>query len=158
MASRISRHSRVAWEKAKIEMNAAGRFQFVSMNMDDLPDAGKSICERAGTRLAGRSKCLEASQTNPIYQTYIKRDTPTVLIVSPTGYVALYQSGGRSNRTYERRLQSMMASMWAKPRYSSQLQSAFSGELLVLDPDGDFDPAAPAEYKGDCVGGCGETR
>jgi hypothetical protein len=134
-----------AWKKAKVEMKAAGRFQFVSMNMDDLPDAGEGILRGLG--LDWQALKMPNGQDNPIYQTYVKRDTPTVLIVSPTGYVALYLSGGRSTRTYERRLQSMLASMWARPRYSSQLQSIFAGEFLVMDPQGDFDPAAPPEYK-----------
>ena len=135
-----------AWKKAKVELEAAGRFQFVSMNMDDLPDAGESILRGLG--LDWQALKMPGGQDNPIYQTYVKRDTPTVLTMSPTGYVALYQSGGRSNRTYERRLQSMLASQWAKPRYASQLQSIFAGEFLVMDPQGDFDPAAPAEYQG----------
>tara|TARA_B110000908_G_scaffold96046_1_gene113589 strand:- start:260 stop:2905 length:2646 start_codon:yes stop_codon:yes gene_type:complete len=133
------------WKKAKVEMKAAGRFQIVSMNMDDLPDAGEKILRGLG--LDWQALKMPKGQDNPIYQTYIKRDTPTVLTVSPTGYVALYQSGGRSNRTYERRLQSMMSSSWAKPRYASQLQSIFSGEFLVMDPQGNFDPAAPPEFK-----------
>ena len=133
------------WEKAKVELKAAGRFQIISMNMDDLPDAGESILRDQG--LDWPALKMPSGQKNPIYQTYIKRETPTVLIVSPTGYVALYLSGGRSSRTYERRLQSMMASMWAKPSYSSQLQSVFAGEFLIIDPEVDFDPAAPVEYK-----------
>ena len=133
------------WKKAKIEMNAAGRFQFVSMNMDDLPDAGESILRGLG--LDWQALKMPDGQDNPIYQTYVKRETPTILIVSPTGYVALYLSGGRSTRTYERRLQSMMASNWTQPQYSSQLQSVFAGEFLVMDPQGDFDPAAPPEFK-----------
>jgi hypothetical protein len=133
------------WKKAKVEHKAAGRFQFVSMNMDDLPDAGESILRDMG--LDWQALKMPKGKDNPIYQTYVKRDTPTILTVSPTGYVALYQSGGRSNRTYERRLQSMMAKSWAQPRYASQLQSIFSGEFLVMDPQADFDPAAPPEYK-----------
>jgi hypothetical protein len=121
-----------AWKKAKVEMEAAGRFQFVSMNMDDLPDAGESTLRALG--LDWPALKMPGGHGNPIYQTYLKRDTPTILLMSPTGYVALYQStGGRSDRTYERRLQSMMASGWAKPRYSSQLQSIFAGEFLVMD-------------------------
>ena len=133
------------WKKAKVEHKAAGRFQFVSMNMDDLPDAGEKILRGLG--LDWQALKMPKGKDNPTYQTYVKRDTPTILIVSPTGYVALYQSGGRSNRTYERRLQSMMASQWAQSRYSSQLQSVFAGEFLVMPSEGDFDLAAPPEYK-----------
>lgn len=134
-----------AWKKTKVEMKAAGRFQIVSMNMDDLPDAGESILREM--ELDWPALNMPQGQENPVYQTYIKRETPTIVIVSPSGYVALYQSGGRSDRPYERRLQSMMASTWAKPGYSSQLQSIFSGEFLIMQPDVDFNPAAPPEYK-----------
>ncbi len=134
-----------AWKKAKVELKAAGRFQFVSMNMDDLPDAGESTLRALG--LDWPALKMPNGQDNPIYKTYVKRETPTILIVSSTGYVALYLSGGRSTRTYERRLQSMMASMWTKPRYCSQLQSIYAAEFLVTDPQGDFDPAAPPEFK-----------
>ena len=133
------------WKKAKVEHNAAGRFQFVSMNMDDLPDAGEGILREHGLDLQALK--MPKGQENPIYQTYVKRDTPTIVIVSPNGYVALYQSGGRSNRTYERRLQSMLASQWAQSHNTSLLQSVYSGEFLVIQPDGDFDPAAPPELK-----------
>ncbi|MDB4511092.1 thioredoxin family protein [Akkermansiaceae bacterium] len=80
------------WKKAKVEHNAAGRFQFVSMNMDDLPDAGEGILREHG--LDWQALKMPKGQENPIYQTYVKRDTPTIAIVSPNGYVALYQSGG----------------------------------------------------------------
>lgn len=134
------------WKKAKVEHKAAGRFQIVSMNMDDLPDAGESILRKHG--VDWQALKMPKGQDNPIYQTYNKRATPNILLMSPTGYVALYQSrGGRSSRSYERRFQSMLASMWARPGYSSQLQSTFSGESLVMSPQGDFDPAAPPEYK-----------
>ena len=133
------------WKKAKVEHKAAGRFQFISMNMDDLPDAGEAILRKHG--LDWQALKMPKGQDNPIYQTYVKRDTPTLLTISPTGYSAIYQSGGRSNRTYERRLQSMLASQWAKARYTSQLQSIFSGEFLIMSSNGDFDPSAPPEYK-----------
>lgn len=133
------------WKKAKVEHNAAGRFQFVSMNMDDLPDAGEGTLREHG--LDWQALKIPKGQENPIYQTYVKRDTPTIVIVSPNGYVALYQSGGRSNRTYERRLQSMLASPWAQSHNTSLLQSIYSGEFLVMQPNGDFNPAAPPELK-----------
>jgi hypothetical protein len=133
------------WKKAKVEKKAAGRFQIVSMNMDDLPDAGEKILRGLG--LDWQALKMPKGQDNPIYQTYIKRDTPTVLIVSPTGYVALYLSGGRNTGNYERRLQSMLASQWAQSGYASQLQSIFAGEFLVMPSEGDFDIAAPPEYK-----------
>jgi hypothetical protein len=134
-----------AWKKAKVEQKADGRLQFVSMNMDDLPDAGEAILRKHG--LDWQALKMPKGKDNPIYQTYIKRETPTLLTISPTGYSAIYQSGGRSNRTYERRLQSMLASQWAKANYASHLQSIFAGEFLIMSANGDFDPSAPPEYK-----------
>jgi hypothetical protein len=134
-----------AWEKAKVEHKAAGRYQIVSMNMDDLPDAGESILREVGVDWLALK--MPKGQDNPIYKAYVKRATPTTLTVSSTGYAALYHSGGRRNRTYERNLGSMMSRSWALPRYSSQLQSIFSGEFLVMNSQGRFDAAAPPEYK-----------
>ena len=135
-----------AWKLAgtEIELKPAGRFQIISMNMDGLPDAGEGILRGLGVDWPALA--MPGGTENPVFQTYVKREVPTVLTVSPTGYAALYLSGGRSDRTYERRFQSWLARSWAKPRYASQLQSVFSGESLVIPTQGDFDPSAPPEY------------
>jgi hypothetical protein len=135
-----------AWKLAQEEMEEKpeGRLQFVSMNMDNLPDAGEGILRGLG--LDWQALKMPGGQDNPIFSTYVGRETPTILTISPTGYAALYLSGGRSDRTYDRQLGSMLARSWAKPRYTSQLQSIYSGEFLVTSPQGDFDPAAPPEY------------
>jgi hypothetical protein len=135
----------VEWKKAKVLHKAAGRFQIVSMNMDNLPDAGEKYLRDLG--LDWQALSMPKGAADPIFQTYVKRDIPALMTVSPTGYVALYQSGGRSYRNFERRLQSMMARMWTDASYSSQLQAIFAAEFLVIDPQADFDPAAPPEYK-----------
>ena len=135
----------VEWKKAKVLYKPAGRFQIVAMNMDNLPDAGEKYLRDLG--LDWQALSMPKGAADPIFQTYVKRDIPTLMTVSPTGYVALYQSGGRSYRNFERRLQSMMARIWANASYSSQLQSIFAAEFLVIDPQADFDPAAPPEYK-----------
>lgn len=137
-----------AWKKTKAELKPTGRFQFVSMNMDDLPDAGEEILRGLG--LDWQALKMPKGKENPVYQTYIKRETPTLLTVSPTGYVAIYETGDRNSngeRTFERALQSMMSSSWAHANYASQLQSIFSGEFLVISATGDFDPTAPPEYQ-----------
>ncbi len=137
-----------AWKKSKAEHKPTGRFQFVSMNMDDLPDAGEEILRGLG--LDWQALKMPKGKENPVYQTYIKRETPTFLTVSSSGYVALYQTGDRNStgeRSYEKSLQSMMSSSWATPNYTSQLQSIFSGEFLVISATGEFDPAAPPEYQ-----------
>ena len=137
-----------AWQVA--HTNAIGRFQFVSVNMDNLPDAGERILREQG--LDWPALRMSGGPENPVYHAYVRRPAPTILNISPTGYAALYQAGWRSDRTYERRLQSMMARSWAKPRYSSQMQSILSGEFLVMPTEGAFDPAAPPEWKAGASG------
>ncbi|MFK7909658.1 MAG: hypothetical protein AB8F34_03565 [Akkermansiaceae bacterium] len=133
------------WKIAKAESKAGGRFRIVSMNIDNLPDAGESILREHG--LDWQALKMAKGKDNPLYQAYVRRDTPAMLTITPSGYVAFHSSrGGRSTRTYERRLQSMMARMWTRAGYSSQLQSILSGEFLVMQPDKNFDPAAPPEY------------
>ena len=134
------------WKKAKVELNMPGRYQLVSMNMDDLPDAGESIVRELG--LDWPVLKMPKGKDNPIYQTYVNRSLPTMTVLTPSGYAALYQSsGGGPRKSYERWFQSVLAREWAQARNSSQLQSVFAGEFLVIDAQTDFDPAAPPEYK-----------
>jgi hypothetical protein len=140
-----------AWKKAVVdpEIAASGRYRFVSINVDDLPDAGESILREHG--LDWPALRLQGGRAHPIYKTYCRHD-PRVVTVSPTGYAAIFMTGGRRSRGYERNLQSWLARQWTKPRYNSQLQSIFAGEFLVMDPQGVFDPAAPPEWKAVAAG------
>ncbi len=131
-----------AWKQVKAE--AAGRYQIVSFNVDNLPDAGQATLRELG--LDWPALKLPGGRDNPIYQAYARRE-PTIRTVSPTGYAAIYMSSGRRSRGYERNFQSYLARQWTHPRYSSQLQSVFAGEFLILDASGAFDPAAPPEWK-----------
>ena len=121
-----------------------GRFRLVSINLDDLPDAGKSILREHG--LDWPALRLKGGRDNPIYKAYCRYD-PRVVTVNPTGYAAIFMSSGRSSRGYERNLQSWLARQWTRPDYNSHLQSIFAGEFLVMDPQGAFDPTAPPEWK-----------
>ncbi len=132
----------VAWKAMAAEVT--GRYRFVSLNLDNLPDAGEGMLRELG--LDWPALRLPNGRDNPIYQAYARRD-PAIITVSPTGYSALFLSGGRRSRGYERNLQSALARLWTKPRYTTQLQSMFSGEFLILDVEGDFNPAAPPEWK-----------
>ena len=132
----------VAWKKVPPE--DAVRMRFVSMNLDGLPDAGQSILRDLG--LDWPALKLPGGREHAIYKTYARRD-PSIITVSPTGYAALFMSGGRRSRGYERNLQSMLARVWTKAHYTGQLQSMFTGECLIVNPAGDFDPAAPPEWK-----------
>lgn len=135
-----------AWKKALAdpEKNTPGRFRFVSINLDDLPDAGESILREQG--LDWPALRLKDGRDNPIYKAYCRYD-PRVITINPTGYAAIFMSGGRSSGGYERNLQSWLARQWTRPDYNSHLQSIFMGEFLVIDPEDPFDPAAPPEWK-----------
>ena len=140
-----------AWKKALAdpEKAARGRFRFVSMNLDDLPDAGQSILREHG--LDWPALRLPGGRDHPIFKIYC-RYAPRVVTVSPTGYAAIFMTGGRSTRGYERNMQSWLARQWTRTGNNSQLQSMFAGEFLVMDPQGVFDPAAPPEWKAVAAG------
>ncbi len=140
-----------AWKKKDADSSSrAGRFRFVSMNLDDLPDAGESILREHG--LDWPALRMEGGRENPIYKAYC-RFHPRVLRISPTGYAAMYLTSSRAGRGYERNLQSWLARQWTRADYNSHLQSIFAGEFLVMDPQGRFDPAAPPEWKALAKGG-----
>jgi hypothetical protein len=141
-----------AWKQVLVdpELKPQGRFQIVAMNMDGLPDAGEGILRGLGVNWQALK--MPGGTDNPVYETFVGRETPTFLTVSPTGYAALYLSGSRSDRTYERLFGSWLARSWAKPRYSSQLQSVYSAEFLVMPAQGDFDPSAPPECQASNLG------
>ena len=90
----------VAWKNVPPE--DAVRMRFVSMNLDGLPDAGESILRSLG--LDWPALKLPGGREHAIYKTYARRD-PSIITVSPTGYAALFMSGGRRSRGYERNLQ-----------------------------------------------------
>lgn len=133
----------------KDELN--GRLEFISFNLDDLPDAGESFIRGLGVnwqvlRLPGGKK-------NPVYNAFARED-PRIVTMSPTGYTALIMSGtGRvrvqSDGTpdHGRTLQSALARSWTEPRYVMQLSSLLAGDFLVFDPEGKLDPTRPPELK-----------
>jgi hypothetical protein len=126
------------------EVAAAGRFRFVSVNLDDLSDAGESILRSHG--LDWPALRMEGGSENPIYKAYC-RFHPRVLRISPTGYAAMYLTSSRAGRGYERNLQSWLARQWTRADYNSHLQSIFAGEFLIIPTEDSFDPAAPPELK-----------
>ena len=126
------------------EVAAAGRFRFVSVNLDDLPDAGESILSSHG--LDWPALRMEGGKENPVYKAYC-RFHPRVLRISPTGYAAMFLTSSRAGRGYERNLQSWLARQWTRADYNSHLQSIFAGEFLIIPTKDSFDPAAPPEWK-----------
>jgi tetratricopeptide (TPR) repeat protein len=133
----------------KVEL--AGRLEIVSVNLDDLPDAGESIVRGYG--VDWQVLRLPGGKENPIYGSYV-RSTPRLLTVSPTGYTALIMSGTTRQKAdsdgepdYPRMFQSMLARQWTQPRYVAQLSSLMAGDFLILDPEGGIDPTQPPELK-----------
>ncbi|MBI1337911.1 MAG: hypothetical protein GC164_13250 [Phycisphaera sp.] len=128
-----------------VKDSVANRFAIVSINLDNLPDAGEMVLRDSGADWPALS--LPEGRQSLFYKAYAGRD-PTCVPVSPTGYAALYLVGGNSHsRGYERMMGSWPSREWAQLRYVSQLQSLEAGEFLVLDTQGPFDPAMPPEWK-----------
>ena len=133
------------WEKVPAESDAAGRYQFISFNLDGLPDAGESILREVGVDWPALH--LPGGRDNPIFKTYVRVD-PKLMSMTPTGYAAMVMSGStRPGKGWERSFQSGLARMWSNARYVGQLQALFAGDFLVIEPTGEFDPVAPPEWK-----------
>ncbi len=141
-----------AWKAAKDEVT--GRIRIVSLNLNELPDAGEKILRGLGVDwLAMR---LSGGRKSPVYRAYARTD-PRIVIVSGTGYAALVMAGNRGgrNRDYSRTFGSLLARSWSKPRYLSQLQSLFVGEFLIVHPYEPFDAACPFELQATAGGEAG---
>lgn len=128
-----------------------GSLEIVSVNLDELPDAGESFVRGLGVdwqvlRLPGGTK-------HPIYDPYVRSD-PQFLTLSPTGYTALIMAGSTRQKEktdgapdYGRLLGSILARGWTEPRYVEQLSSLLAGDFLVIDPEGGINPSLPPELK-----------
>lgn len=112
----------------------------ISVNLDELPDAGASILREQG--VDWRALHLPGGRDSEIYRTYAMWD-PMGLHVSPSGCAALLLPGLHKH-DYPRRVWSYAQK---NAYYLSQLVSLFMAEFLVVDPFADFDPCAPPELK-----------
>jgi tetratricopeptide (TPR) repeat protein len=135
----------------------AGRLEIVSINLDELPDAGESFIRSLG--VDWKALRLPGGKKHPVYDAFARTD-PRIVTMSPTGYTALIMTGAArkkeetaSTPDYGRMLQSSLAREWTWPRYASQLASLMIGDFLVLDPDGGIDPTRPPELKALAKGG-----
>ncbi|HEX5790535.1 MAG TPA: hypothetical protein VFY13_05245 [Luteolibacter sp.] len=140
------------------KLETAGRFEIVTINLDDLPDAGESFVRSLG--VDWKALRLPGGKSNPVYDAYA-RSAQRIVIMSPTGIAALLmpESGGGSAPSpvavpdFTRSFQSFLAREWTYPRYLSQLTSLAIGEFLVIDPEAGIDPARPPELKAAAKGG-----
>ena len=133
------------WKTIPADKDPDLRYQFISFNLDGLPDAGESILREIG--LDWPAMHFPGGRDSSIYKTYVRND-PLLLTMTPTGYTAMVMSGStRPSKGWERLFNSALARSWARSEYASQIQSLLVGEFLVVDPTGEFDPAAPPEWK-----------
>jgi len=145
------RLQRIAEEWNKKNTELGGRMQFLSFNVDELPDAGEEILRGHG--LDWPALHLPGGRENPLYKTFPRSD-PYLMTLSPTGYAALIMSGstrkkkGSDGKTdYSRWFGSSLARDWSRDRYIAQLTSIFACDFFVVDPTGPFDPNLPPEIK-----------
>lgn len=137
----------IAAAALEMKQEMAGRFEIISFNLDDLPDAGESFLRSIG--VDWQALRLPGGKKHPIYDAFVRSDIRT-LTMSPTGYAALVMSGTNKNTgqaviepDYKRMLGSSMARSWTDPRYVAQLASLVVGDFLALDPEGGIDPTMP---------------
>lgn len=133
-----------------------GRLDFVSINLDDLPDAGESIIRGCGVNWPVLH--LPGGREHPIYKAYTQTD-PKTMDVTPTGQTALVMSGvGRVRVTEEgtpdfhRYFGAALSNGWSDLEYAMQVAALMAGDFLVHDPL-EFDPSQPPELKAAAVGG-----
>lgn len=134
-----------------MKQELSGRLEIISINLDDLPDAGESIIRGHGADW--QALRLPGGKENPIYKAYV-RSEPRVLTLSPTGYAALIMEGTTRQKDktdgetdYARYLGSSLARSWTEERYVAHLSSLMTGDFLIFDPEGVIDPTRPPELK-----------
>ncbi|MFK7849779.1 MAG: hypothetical protein AB8D78_02275, partial [Akkermansiaceae bacterium] len=139
----------------ELEETLEGRLEIISINLDELPDAGESIVRGFG--VDWQVLRFPDGRENPIYKAYVRTD-PRRLTMSPTGNVAMIMSGSTRRKVgsdgtpdYGRMFGSTLARQWTKPRYVQHVSSLLAGDFLILDPAGGIDAARPPELK--TVGG-----
>lgn len=127
-----------------------GRMGFISINLDDLPDAGESIIRGLGVDWPVLH--LPGGREHPIYLAYTQED-PKMMNVTPTGQTALVMSGvGRvrnkedGSPDFHRYFGSALARGWGQQEYMMQVATLMAGDFLIHDPMG-FDVTRPPELK-----------
>ncbi|HIL80581.1 MAG TPA: hypothetical protein EYG54_04870 [Myxococcales bacterium] len=127
-----------------------GQFEVFSFNLDELSDAGASTLKALGfnwtvMRLPGGKK-------SQAFRTYGIND-PVGFLVNAYGHALLAPASLNAAEQVKlgvRGIQSPMHTLNRRlddPRFLSQLQSLFVGDVLVTEPDGPLDAASPPELK-----------
>ncbi len=150
-----------------------GRLHIVSVNLDELPDAGESIIRSVGADWP----CLHfpGGRENPQYDAYVRTD-PRTLHVAPTGQAAMVMPGTTRKpaakppeeikrelneitpadaETLEKHTISFRRTLirgWSKHAYAQHLAALMSGDFLIFDPEG-FEVSMPPELQSTFKGG-----
>lgn len=135
----------------------AGRLEIVSINLDDLPDAGESFVRGLG--VDWKVLRLPGGKNHPIHGAFV-RSEQRIVTVSPSGYTALVMAETTKDKAktngapdYGRMFQSSLAREWTRMPYVTQLAALTIGDFLVIDPEGSVDPTRPPELKAAAMGG-----
>jgi hypothetical protein len=95
----------------------SGRFDVYSFNLDEMPDAGKSILSQSGVK--GTALHLPGGRRHSAYRAYARRD-PVAILVNAQGHSALNPA------------QVPDLGLWLDDeRYVAQLRSLYIGDFLV---------------------------
>lgn len=148
-----------------------GRLDLISVNLDELPDAGESIIRRLGADWP----CLHfpGGRANPMYRAYVRVD-PLNMRVAPTGQAAMMmrEAQAKPGPLTPDELESVLKSIkpaddlkpltesfrrtlirgWSRDDYALHLSSLMTGDFLIFDPEGPIDPAMPPELKATAMG------
>jgi hypothetical protein len=145
----------LAVSEKEFQAEGYGRTMIVSVNVDNLPDAGASILKGIGVNWPALK--LPGGVENPYYKIYATRN-PAYVPLSSTGQAALLMAGSTKNSNpgnkvlptmpdFSRLVGLNLTKEWAMPRYTSQLVSILNGEYLVIDTEGPLNPSKPPEIK-----------
>lgn len=146
-----------------------GHLEFISVNLDELPDAGESIIRGMG--VDWQVLHFPGGRENPIYDAYVRVD-PLNMRVAPTGQTAMMMREARKKPAppdrgetpkklipspdFERYIESFRRTLirgWSRDAYALNLAALMTGDFLVFDPEGGIDPTRPPELKAAAMGG-----
>ncbi|MFU8892091.1 MAG: hypothetical protein ACNA8L_00540 [Luteolibacter sp.] len=147
--------------------NIDGRIEIISVNLDELPDAGESIIRGVGADWP----CLHlpGGRDNPVYKAYVRTD-PLNLRVAPTGLAAMVTHDFGRKRVeppeaeeIEQAIKQIKPSEdltqftenfrrtiirgWSRNDYAMNLTALMTGDFLIFDPETKLDPRLPPELK-----------
>lgn len=157
-----------------------GRLEFISVNLDDLPDAGESIIRSLG--LDWQVLHLPGGRNHPVYKTYIRSD-PFNLQVAPTSRILISMEGttrkGKTTpliagteeplpqnftftpaeltpspeyRELTKSFRRILSRKWGNIEYSSYLSAILMADFFIFDPEERLDPSQPPELKAVAMG------